>query len=167
MLVRRVALERAWPVHAREAHSLIQSFLHSHFISTTLFAVRRSVDTFQGNGTRAPQRGFSPHFYSLLFFLKSSSWKYLAKTGEKKKWTKKKNKNQDFEERKTTSSWATHTPSAVVLSSSFIICTFCALIWFPQLGVLLVRVVVFFLQFSGTKQQGRGSGGRRFSPVCI
>lgn len=84
-----------------------------------------------------PWRAFLPRCYSLVFSLKSSSWKYLATIGEK-----------DFEGRKTTScSWATHSPSAVVLSS-FIIYRLCALIWFLQFGaavIVFVLVVFFFV----------------------
>ena len=59
-------------------------------------------------------------------------------------------KKKDFEGRKTTSrSWATHTPSAVVLSS-FIIYTLCALIWFLQfcLVVIVLDVLVVFCLWS-------------------
>lgn len=159
-------------------HSFIHSFIHwvtsaqhaewrnegspFHFfqaIYSRVFqeAQSETVDKFQGNRTQAPWRAFLPHFYSLLFFLKSSSWKYLANTGEKKK---------DFEGRKTTSrSWATHTPSAVVLSS-FIIYRLCALIWFLQFGLVVIVVVLVFLVFfflfverCDMRQQEGGVGG--------
>lgn len=87
--------ERGSFMHARLIHSSIHSFIQAphptSFLPSCLQSgspgapVRRSVDTFQGNETWAPWRSFSPHFYSVLFFLKSSSWKYLANTGEEKK----------------------------------------------------------------------------------
>lgn len=168
-LVLHDAFERAWLVHACKAHSLIHSFLYSgpssHFISTELFTVGLSRSSSQKKCGHVPgKRDLSTlkKLFASLLFSPVLPQEFLLKVFGKHRWRKKKEK--DFEERKTSRSWATHTPSAVVLSS-FIIC---ALIWFLQLGVLLIRVVVvFFLRFSGTKQQGWGGGGHGFSPVCI
>ncbi len=79
-------------------------------------------------------------------------------------------KKKDFEGRKTTSrSCATHTPSAVVLSS-FIIYRLCALIWFLQFGlvvIVVVLVVLFFVCLSSSAIWDSEGGGKKSSPMCI
>lgn len=125
-----------WLFISRQSSQIqsIPSYLDSGF----QVSQSKTMDLFQGNRTQAPWRAFFPHFYSLLFFLKSSSWKYLANTCEK-----------EFEGRKTTSrSWATHIPSAVVLSS-FIIFRLCSLILFLLFSPVVIAVVliVVFLLF--------------------
>lgn len=71
-------------------------------------------------------------------------------------------KKKEFEGRKTTSrSWATHIPSAVVLSS-FIIFRLCALILFQLFSLVVIAVVlivVVFLFVCGVLQYEGGVGG--------
>lgn len=102
--------------------------------------------------------------FASLLFTPVLSQEFLLKVFGKHWWKKKK----DFERRKTTSrSWATHTPSAVVLSS-FIIYRLCALIWFLQFALLVIVVVVLvvFCLWSVVIWDSEGGGGKILPPCA-
>lgn len=99
--------------------------------------------------------------FASLLFTPVLSQEFLLKVFGKHLWKKK-----EFQGRKTTSrSWATHTPSAVVLSS-FIIYRLCALILFLQFGLLVIVVVVLvvFCLWSTVIWDSDGEG--RGPPPC-
>lgn len=108
-------------------------------------------------GPKHPEEPFCLTFIHSCSFSRvppESIWQTLVK------------KKKDFEGRKTTSrSWATHTPSAVVLSS-FIIYRLCALIWFLQFGLVVIVVVLVVFFVCGALWYETARGGKKNPPPC-
>lgn len=108
-------------------------------------------------GPKHPEEPFCLTFIHSCSFSRvppESIWQTLVK------------KKKEFQGRKTTSrSWATHTPSAVVLSS-FIIYRLCALILFLQFGLLVIVVVVLVVFCLWSTVIWDSDGERRGPPPC-